>query len=629
MPRYVYSDELSKIEDSRYFNSYLDEETNTWTERDVHGRTRTQALEEYQDNANRLNAISGVYQRADRIITGDDVEVQIVNDPKMDTQALNDGKAIVFNANLIEDLDDNTILSLHGLNYHELSHLLYSPRVGSDLGKYCKDNKIIRALQILEEARVETLITKKYPVTKLFLEASVTSYILKGTPDIWGENFATITGRKYLPLELRQMVADKFIASYGTEMASQVHSIVHAYRELVFPTDFDKAKELITRMAMIIGFDTEDNKQPSWGGHGEGTPILSKGRPESAKEQERLQSRDKANGGETEKLDMPSTGHGGIDSVYKGEDKNFTEKDKAIAEQLTKRIEQIKGNDFVKREVKETRKAIFGSDEMRTAMRNASYDEMTPSPNAISLARRFGTQLERIVRDQDPSWDRHLPSGKLNISRTMNPDINSIDKMFDVWNIGNDRTDIEAVILMDNSSSMGGSMRAVSENAWIIKRGIEAIQGSVTIYTFNHESKLVYERTDKAKANSFRYINSTGSTNPIRALIEAERLLTTSNKSLKLAFIITDGEWESESECNSIIKSLNDKGIVTCVVFIGNYEYIHDLIADSKRGVEQATNRLTSITHKAKIFKAVGDTKDVLNLATTLVKELLIPTRRK
>ena len=629
MSRHSYRDELSRIEDSRLFGSYLDEETNEWVERDVLGRTRLEVLEEYQENANRLNAISGVYQRADRIITGDEVDVQIVNDPEMDTQALNDGKSIVFNANLIEDLDDNTILSLHGLNYHELSHLLYSPRVGSDLGKYCKDNKIIRALQILEEGRVETLISNKYPVTKLFLEASVTSYILKGTSDIWGENFATITGRKYLPLELRQMVADKFIASYGIEMASDVHSIVHAYRELVFPTDFDKAKELITRMAMIIGFDTEDNKQPSWGGHGENTPILSKGRPESAKEQERLQSRDKANGGETEKLDMPSTGHGGIDSVYKGEDKNFTEKDKAIAEQLTKRIEQIKANDFVKREVKETRKAIIGSDEMRSAMRNASYDEMTPSPNAISLARRFGTQLERIVRDQDPSWDRHLPSGKLNISRTMNPDINSIDKMFDVWNTGNDRTDIEAVILMDNSSSMGGSMKAVSENAWIIKRGIETIQGSVTVYTFNSESKLVYDKADKAKPNTYRYMSATGSTNPIRALIEAERLLTTSNKSLKLAFIITDGEWESEKECNSIIKSLNDKGIVTCVVYIGHYEYIHDLIAESKRGVEQATNRLTSITHKAKIFKAVGDTKDVLNLATTLVKELLIPTRRK
>ena len=629
MPRHYYNDDLSRLENSRNFGSYLDEETQTWVERDHLGRTRSQVLAEYQENANRLNAISGVYQRADRIITGDDIEVAIVNDPDMETQAENDGKVIKFNANLIENLDDNTILSMHGLNYHELAHLLYSPRAGSDLGKYCKDRKLVRALQLLEEGRVETLITNKYPVTKLFLEASATDYILKGDPNEWGEQFPTITGRTYLPLELRQMVADKFIAKYGLEVANEVHSIIHEYRKLVFPTEFDKAKKLLERMANLVGYDIEDNKQPSWGGHGEGKPILTKGRPEGAKEQARLQDKDKNNNNGNENLEIPALSVGGVDSVYNGEDKTATDKDKEVAEQLNKRMEQIKSNDFVKREVTDTRKAILNSDEMRSAMREAQYYDQAPSSNSIALARRFGTQLERIVRDQDPSWDRHLPSGKLNISRTMNPDINSIDKMFDVWNIGNDKTDIEAVILVDNSSSMGGSMRTVSENAWIIKRGIEYIQGSVTVYSFNHESKLLYDKADKAKANAYRYMQANGSTNPIRALIEAERLLTTSKKSLKLAFIITDGEWESENECNSIIKSLNDKGIVTCVVYIGHYEYIHELIMSSKRGDEEASKRLLGIHHKAKIFKAVAETKDTLNLATTLVKELLTPARRK
>ena len=628
MPRYGYSDELSRLENGRYLSSTYDEVTGKWTDVDEYGRTREELLAEYQENANRLNAISGVYQRADRIITGDDIAVSIVNDPAMNTPAMNNGKEIVFNANLIEDLDDNTILSLHGLNYHEVAHLLFSPRVGSDLGKYCKDNKLVRSLQMLEEARIENLITNKYPVTKLFLEASVTSYILKDNPSEWGEQFATITGRKYLPLELRQIVADKFSATYGEALTQEVHDIVHTYRSLVFPTDFDKAKELLVRMAKIIGTDTEPQKQPKWKGHGEGTPILTKGRPESAKEQLRLQEKDKNASNPTEQL-TNSTGFGGKDSIYNGQEREFTEKDSAIAEQLTKRVSQIKNSEFVKRELKETRKAIFGSDEMRTAMKPAIYDSLMPSSTSISLARRFGTELERIVRDNDPSWKRFLPSGKLNISRTMNPDINSIDKMFDVWDTGNPHTDIEAVILMDNSSSMGGSMKAVSENAWIIKRGIESINGNVTVFTFNHESKLVYEKSEKAKANAYRYIQAQGSTNPIRGLIETERLLTTSKKSLKLAFIITDGEWESQAECDSIVKSLNAKGIVTCVVFIGNYEYVHDLIKRSKDGDETAIEGLNRVHHKAKVFKAVATSTDVLRLATTLVKEMLTPMRRK
>ena len=628
MARRSYSDDLSMLENDRYFQTYYDEETSTWVDRTSTGKTREELLVEYQENANRLNAISGVYQRADRIISGDEVEVNIVNDPDMDTQAQNDGKVITFNANLIEDLDSDTILSLHGLNYHELAHLLYSPRQGSDLGKYCKDNKTVRALQMLEEARVETLIANKYPVTKLFLEASLTAYVLKTNPNEWGHHFAVVTGRKYLPLELRQVVADKFIAMYGTDLAQEVHSIIHSYRSLVFPTDFDKAKELVVRMANLIGYDNEDNKKPMWGGHGEGTPMLSRGRPENAKEQARLQDKDKSNANPTEKVEA-STGVGGEDGTYDGEDKDFTEQDKVIAEKLTERVSQIKRDEFVQREVKETRKAIANSDEMRTAMKPATFYDQLPSSTAISLARRFGTELERIVRDNDPAWNRFLPSGKLNISRSMNPDINAIDKMFDVWDTGNDKTDIEAVILMDNSSSMGGTMRSVSENAWIIKRGIESIQGSVTVYTFNHESKLVYAKEEKAKAKAYRYMQASGSTNPIRGLIEAERLLTTSKKSLKLAFIITDGEWESAEECDSIIKSLNDKGIVTCVVYIGNYDYVHNLIAQSKEGDEVSTRLLKGINHKAKIFKAVADSKDVLKLATTLVKEMLTPTRRK
>ena len=114
-----------------------------------------------------------------------------------------------------------------------------------------------------------------------------------------------------------------------------------------------------------------------------------------------------------------------------------------------------------------------------------------------------------------------------------------------------------------------------------------------------------------------------------RGLIETERLLTTSKKSLKLAFIITDGEWESQAECDSIVKSLNAKGIVTCVVFIGNYEYVHDLIKRSKDGDETAIEGLNRVHHKAKVFKAVATSTDVLRLATTLVKEMLTPMRRK
>ena len=621
-------DSLTYIEEGRYAQWETDPETGETTYRDQYGRTRAEVIEDYQDNANRLNAISGVYQRADRIITRDgSLTVTVVDDKEMDAPAQSNGKEIVLNSNLIEDLNADTITSLHGINYHEVAHVLFSPRAGSDLARYIKQNKLLRATQFLEEGRAEKLLTAKYPSTKLFLEATAMEYLLKDNPSAWGDQFAVLTGRTYLSLDIRQAVADKFIAKYGVALANRVHAIVHEYRTLVFPRDFDRAKQLLSAFAEIVGYDQED-KQPSWGKDICKGDLPTKGRPESQTEQERLQGK---TGTEPTEEIAPTEGAGGSDTPYSGEDIELTNEDSLIADKLTERMKQIKSNPIVKREITETRKAINNSDEMRTAMKRATIEERSPSPTARSLARRFGAELERLVRDSDPHWERFLPSGKLNISRTMNPDINSIDRAFDVWDLGNERTEIEAVVLMDNSSSMGGLMRSVSENAWVIKRGIESIQGSVTVYSFCHESKVVYDKGERTNPNLYRYVESRGSTNPIRALIEAERLLTTSKKPIKIAFIITDGEWESSGECNSIIDSLNNMGVITCVVFLDEYGNYANLlqVSKSESADSWAHGQLKSLRHNAQIFRAVATPTDVLKLATALVKETLTPTRRR
>jgi uncharacterized protein with von Willebrand factor type A (vWA) domain len=192
--------------------------------------------------------------------------------------------------------------------------------------------------------------------------------------------------------------------------------------------------------------------------------------------------------------------------------------------------------------------------------------------------------------------------------------------MFDQWDTGSDNTDIESVILLDNSGSMGGYMGKVCENAWIIKRGIEYIDGSVTVFNFHSDSEIIYNRKDKAKPRNFRSLHSRGSTNPLKALIEAERILTTSDKRIKIAFIVTDGEWDKTAECDEVIARLNKSGVVTCVVFMGDYEGIRQLIGESKKGDEHAIARLKQLTHKAKMFHAVTKPKDILGIATELVK---------
>jgi hypothetical protein len=619
-------DFLTGFNDS--FNVPVHNEDGTYYFTNAEGFTRDELMPDMTDDMNRLDAIGAVYQRADRIITGDsDIAVTIAHSKDMTEPSMTDGKDIILNGNLIDDVTDDTIIGLNGVNYHELAHVLFSPRVGSALGQYVTTNNMKRAFNVLEEGRIERLITTQYPTTTLTLEAMTNDFILREHPSQWGNAFATTTGRMYLPLELRQTIADKFIAQYGLGLAQEVHAITHEYRKLAFPTDFARAKELIAQLTNLIGKD--DEAEPQWAqGHGDRT-LPEKGRPKSGKEQGSLQER--AQDGKSEELnDNPTdfgngVGHSGINGEeYKGENHNLTDDEKALQEQLEKRMKDIKNDKRISREISDTRKAIQGNTDTRTKLPKANADEQRPSEQAVAYARKFGRELERIVRDNDPAWERYLPSGKLNISRTMNPDVNAIGEMFDVWDTGNENTEIEATILIDNSGSMWGLMSTVCEQAWIIKRGIESINGSVSVYSFNSESKIVYENNEKAKPNAYRYVGNTGWTNPYRALIEAERTLKASDKPNKLFFAITDGQWSGDSDCNAVIKRMKEAGILTVVVYLSNdSESLHDIMLRARNGEEQAKDYMKSLNHEAHIFKAVSEPKHSLALANEIIKNTL------
>jgi hypothetical protein len=609
------------------FNIAVELEGGGYAYTNAEGFTRDELMGDVTDEMNRLDAIGAVYQRADRIITGDsDIAVTITRTKEMTEPSMTDGKDIILNGNLIDDVTDDTIIGLNGVNYHELAHVLFSPRVGSALGQYVTTNNMKRAFNVLEEGRIERLITTLYPSTTLTLEAMNHDFILRDHPSQWGNAFATTTGRMYLPLELRQVIADKFIAQYGIALAQEVHAIVHEYRTLSFPTDFGRAKELIAQLTNLIGKD--DEQEPEWAqGHGD-RALPEKGRPKSGKEQGSLQERAKDN--KPEELNEP-TGFGngigepsGESEEYKGDDHNLSDKDKETQAQLEKRMNEIKNDKRIARELKDTRTAILGNTDTRTKLPKANASEQKASEQGVAYARRFGRELERIVRDNDPAWERFLPSGKLNISRTMNPDVNAIGEAFDVWDTGNDNTEIEATILIDNSGSMWGLMSTVCEQAWIIKRGIESIDGSVSVYSFNSESKVVYESNEKAKPNTYRYVPNTGWTNPYRALIEAERTLKASNKPNKLFFAITDGQWSDDKDCNEVIKRMKEAGILTVVVYLSNdSDSLHDIMLRAREGEEQAKAYLASLNHGAHIFKSVSEPKHSLALANEIIKSTL------
>jgi Mg-chelatase subunit ChlD len=580
--------------------------------------------ERLEEHINKLQAVGAVYGRTDRILTAEPVEVRVEDDKNMDTTAYNDGKNIVFNAHLIEDVDDKTIISLNGFNYHEVGHVLYTPRGGSEFGRTVKRENLEKAFNVLEDARIERLLIAKYPAVAPFMEASCLEYLLKGDSTEFGAYFPLFTGRKYLDIELRQEIADRFIKDFGVELAILIASIVHEYRTLVYPRDFDRGLELLRAMADIVGREAtnEVNGKPiipnGNGGHID-RAVQDKGRMKGDKEQKAQQ--DKATNNESgdgagEQLDDPADTNTDIDgnSTSFGRKGKDEADDNVLRKDIQERLDNLSKNDDVQQGAREVRKAINDNNERRSAIKQGAYSNQQVSAQVSASARAFGVALERVRIDNDPMWELEQPMGRLNIGRAMRADINDMDKVFDRWSEGNSNNDIDAIVLVDTSGSMSWQIQRTMESAWVIKRGIERINGRVSVYKFNHDSRLIYSATDKAQPTEYRYVNSSGGTNPYKALLEARRQLLNSKRGVRMLFIVTDGEWDMPEDNNKIISDLTKDGVQTSVVYLGSLKGW----GEYDRAEHDA--RVERYRHGAKHFREVEEPNQMVLVAKDIVK---------
>lgn len=581
--------------------------------------------QEFIEHVNKLQNVSAVYSKADTVITGDNVMVRVDSTGEMTSPAHNDGREITLNASLLETIDDTTITSLHGFNYHEVAHVLFSPRRGSKLGKFIEENNMRRAYNILEDSRIERLLIAKYPSTRLYLEACITDYLLKGDPATWKDYFHLVTGRKYLDLEVRQALADRFIAHYGLGVAEDISRIVHTYRELVFPTDFDKAIELITQMTKYVGQDDTPPVFPEGGqGHSD-RPVGDKGRPDSGAEQKKLQERSEQmeRGSGSEELGEQQKQAEREGDIQNPEAHNPSEQDKQLRDKLNKRHETLIKNEQVKGGTAEIRNAIDFNPDSGSSIRPCHYQDQRVDKVSLEVAERFAHELEQLRIENDPAWQLEQPIGRLNVARTIHADINDIDRLFDKWHTGNDNRDIEAIILLDNSGSMGYQMASALTATWTIKRALEAIDSRVTVFRFNSDGRLLYSAEDKASPNTYRYIGSTGSTNPYEVLVESERMLSASDRGIKLFITVSDGGWENSVMCDEVVSRINNiEGAITVSVLLGNFSYYY-----REYGAKYVEDELIpQYRHNAQVFHAISEPKDLVEVASKIVTSAMTPT---
>lgn len=597
-----------------------------------------------------LNSMCSVFTTADRILTKEgDVRVKTYK-PTADDEGQydgisgwSDGKTVMFNLDVVRALSETDLTALNGLNYHELCHLIYTPRAGSELIQWAVKNKVQRAMNYLEDMRIETLFTARFPSTRLFLESNFISYVANHDVNNNDTLFLLTRGRRYIPLAIRQRIADCFIEAHGIKVAQEVADVVDQYRTLVFPRDFELAKPLIMRYSKIVGSGNNPQGDNGEGQEGEGNQQgdelnldcpngcanrkpMKNGRPLSQKEQNadsaKAQEADKQD--KAEQLNNKSDdetingGDGQGDSTHEYNDNVDSEQleqdtrktDQDIADMLEQRAKEIRENEQVRREVRNFKEAVDTNSEYNGALKQARYrDEHVSLNSDIDLsAEKFGRELERLEVEAEPTWLRELSSGRLNVERTMNSDINSIDRMFDRWQDADYSTEIEAVILLDNSGSMGYRITEACRSVWAIKRGLERINANTTVYAFNSGSRLLYSANENADPKNVRVLHTGGTTNPLMALKEAEQIFNMSSRTTKLLFIVTDGGFDHSEPCDDYIKAFNDSGVITSTVFIG---YMH-------RDVD--VEYIEHYRHYAKYFNVISQPSDLVRIATDIVQ---------
>lgn len=213
----------------------------------------------------RVTGLADSFARVNSVLTGNRITVNVVDEPSMNAPAWSSTHEVWLNlAQISDDFSARSLLSLQGLDFHELSHLRYTPRNAHPLVKWVKENNLWQAFNALEDSRIENLLTSYLPSTKAWLTSTVVDYLMKDVQAI-STAFPLVTGRRYLPQELQQLAVDNYKVQ---EDIDELYDVVDEYIGCLFVIgndDTEKAKPLIEKFAKLI-----ENLPPTGEGQGEG-----------------------------------------------------------------------------------------------------------------------------------------------------------------------------------------------------------------------------------------------------------------------------------------------------------------------------------------------------------------------
>ncbi len=228
-----------------------------------------QDLRESVDFRRRMDAYRHVFEKTDRIISGGSVNVVLTDPPASNLQEApgwTDGESIFLNAQVLQrDLNalkgkdvSPLVMSLKGVNYHELAHVLFSPRIADDLCKKVVeraqgdgDFRWWYAFNSLEDQRIETWFVATYRPSYRYFESIALRWLVSHQQTV-AESHLLVYGRKFLPAKVRHASRKAFVKKYGEDLATKFEDVIDRYLDVALPGDTNRAFLLIKRYRELL-----------------------------------------------------------------------------------------------------------------------------------------------------------------------------------------------------------------------------------------------------------------------------------------------------------------------------------------------------------------------------------------
>ena len=570
---------------------------------------RRQSVAKEADGYQRSTALANVYQTADRIITGRRVKVTTGNVADKPAAWSRDDE-IVLNTARLDSLTDANIATMTGANFHELSHVLFTPRLGSMIADACSGD-LHQAFNILEDSRIERLMIARHPSMKGFLVHVITSIIL--TKGELSTSWPLIAGRTYLPAKARAAVK----AAYVGEGGDEIERVAQAYARLAFPTDDATGLDLVRKFHDLLKDD--DDEPPQTECTDRSAPRS--GRAESGREQADLQrwaaddedtaakEEEKATAKAAAKAnDDESDGESDDENESEEEEEQTSSPVRAAEEALKRAQTDSRNSASVRASINDTRRQLTHSGNQASRVFRNEVPTFQPFDTvSLALTRKVGSEMLRLIETHEPGWEIEQPGGRLNMARVMAG--RDFGEVFDRWDQGEEGVSLEVVLLVDSSWSMNGRPIELASNAaGVLQRGLSSAGVVVSTYMFSDALSNVYTRGEQPR--QIRALFADSGTYASQGLVESYRVLHASEAHRKLVVMLTDGDLGDALKSNDAIGLLQSDGVTVAVAYAG-YSVVDQQACRDRYG------------HGADVFEAMEKASDLIGFTRVVVTQML------